>query len=99
MKKNKAYDTKIRGLKVRIYNDRFKIFNTYQIKNKEKMNIILELIMNKTKTNRKMNSLIRQWKAYNNFYELGLFRKKTKTITFRSNTNLLENAFYLIFGF
>ena len=102
MKKNQE-TKKIKGLKITFDSDNMIIYNSYLIKDVDKMNIILLEALAKTQYyiyNRKIQSFIHQWLFSNRLYKLHLFRKKKSTnCLFKGQNKWYKNLFYFIFSF
>lgn len=82
-------ETKVRGLKVFIDEKNIKIMNSYQIKKRKKMKIIIETILEKRKekyykTNKTIHYYILKWKIMNILYSLHIFRKITSNCKFNA---------------
>jgi hypothetical protein len=95
---------KVHSLKIETDKDNLKIENSYVIKSKEKMELILNDIFKKLdlwnfKTDRNIKSLIKQWRFYNRLYKLHLFRKKTGSCNFKAKKNSIMEIIYSILGF
>lgn len=76
------------------------IHDSYLMKNvsKEVKEIIKERKDKGYKTNRTLNSYIRETKAHNRLYKLGLFRKHTKNTDLEENIKLWKEIAYFIIG-
>lgn len=76
------------------------IFDSYLMKNvsKEVKEIIKERKEKGYKTNRSLNSYIRETKAHNRLYKLGLFKKHTKNTDLEENIKLWKEIAYFIIG-
>lgn len=76
------------------------IFDSYLMKNvsKEVKEIIEKRKEKGYKTNRTLNSYIRETKAHNRLYKLGLFRKHTKNTDLEENIKLWKEIAYFIIG-
>lgn len=76
------------------------IYDSYLMKNvsKEVKEIIKERKEKGYKTNRTLNSYIRETKAHNRLYKLGLFRKHTKNTDLEENIKLWKEIAYFIIG-
>ncbi len=74
---------KIRGIEVTCYPDKIKIEKSYIINNKEKMELILESIFERTEeffVSRKMETFIKEWRYHNRLYKMHIFRKRNKNL-------------------
>lgn len=76
------------------------IYDSYLMKNvsKEVKKIIKERKEKGYKTNRSLNSYIRETKAHNRLYKLGLFKKHTKNTDLEENIKLWKEIAYFIIG-
>lgn len=76
------------------------IFDSYLMKNvsKEVKEIIKERKEKGYKTNRTLNSYIKETKAHNRLYKLGLLRKHTKNTDLEENIKLWKEIAYFIIG-
>lgn len=76
------------------------IYDSYLMKNvsKEVKEIIKERKEKGYKTNRSLNSYIKETKAHNRLYKLGLFRKHTKNTDLEENIKLWKEIAYFIIG-
>lgn len=76
------------------------IFDSYLMKNvsKEVKEIIKERKEKGYKTNRTLISYIRETKAHNRLYRLGLFKKHTKNTDLEENIKLWKEIAYFIIG-
>lgn len=96
-------ETKVKGLKIYMDNRFIQIMDSYQIINKNKMEIIIDEIMNKGNclflNKRKKKSLINQWVTYDRLYKLHILRKKTGNCIFKNQVSPRLDIFYSIFGF
>lgn len=76
------------------------IYDSYLMKNvsKEVKEIIKERKEKGYKTNRTLNSYIRETKAHNRLYKLGLFKNHTKNTDLEENIKLWKEITYFIIG-
>lgn len=76
------------------------IYDSYLMKNvsKKVKEIIKERKEKGYKTNRSLNSYIRETKAHNRLYKLGLFKKHTKNTDLEENIKLWKEIAYFIIG-
>ena len=96
-----AEQMKIRGLKIIVTRKNIKIIDAYQINNVEKMEMILNEILDRSLTyfcKRPMKSLIREWKSHNRLYKLHILRKHTKDCDLSAKTNKFIEIVYFILG-
>lgn len=87
-------------MKVKYTKNKTTIFDSYSMKNvsKEVKEIIEERKEKRYKTNRSLNSYIRETKAHNRLYKLGLFKKHTKNTDLEENIKLWKEVVYFIIG-
>ena len=87
-------------MKVKYTKNKTTIFDSYSMKNvsKEVKEIIEERKEKRYKTNRTLNSYIRETKAHNRLYKLGLFKKHTKNTDLEENIKLWKEVVYFIIG-
>ena len=93
---------KIRGIEVTCYPDKIKIEKSYIINNKEKMELILESIFERTEeffVNRKMETFIKEWKYHNRLYKMHIFRKRNKNLTLKKEQSNWSKFMCVILGF
>ena len=77
------------------------IFNSYKIKRKRDMKFILTLIECASFNrgifySRSQNSWIREWKAHNVLYKLGIQRKRTGSVDLNEDETILRKFGYFI---
>lgn len=77
-----------------------RIVDSYKIKNEKWMRDILFYFIMKTgyKSRRSINSWIREWKAHNRVYKLGMFKKRTKDCDLEEGEKLYRRIIYWIIG-
>ena len=83
------------------YDDNFiRIVNSHKIQDQLQMMLILRLFKAKTSftSKRTLNSWIKEWKAHNRLYNLGLFRKHTKDCDLEENEKWWRLLAYQILG-
>lgn len=87
-------------MKVKHTKNKTTIYDSYLMKNvsKEVKEIIEERQEKKYKTNRTLNSYIRETKAHNRLYKLGLFRKHTKDCDLEEDIKTWKEIAYFIIG-
>ena len=90
----------IHGVNIKYDNKNITIYDSYKIQNTEYMEVILSLFKLKTgyKTERSMKSWIKEWKAHNRLYKLGLFKKHTVDCDLEENEKLHRLIIYQILG-
>ena len=93
---------KIRGIEVTCDSDKIKIEKSYIITNKEKMELILESIFERTEeflVNREMKTFIKEWKYHNRLYKMHIFRKRNKNLTLKKEQSNWSKFMCVILGF
>ena len=92
----------IKILRVEIeYNENnVRIKDSYKIKTKEYMKLILTLFKERTgfKSKRSIDSWLKEWKTHNRLYRLGLFRSHTSDCDLEENEKLYRLITYEIIG-
>ena len=94
-------EIEIYGVKI-LYDEKcVTILNSYEIKKKWNMKYILTVFKEWTgyESKRTIESWVREWKAHNRLYKLGLFRSHTKDCDLEENEKLHRLAIYQILGF
>ena len=84
------------------FNDKLiTIENSYLIKEKNDMILILRLFQIRTnyKSKRGIKSWLKEWKAHNRLYKLGLFKSHCKDCDLEENEKLHRLICYQILGF
>ena len=93
---------KIRGIEVTCNSDRIKIKKSYIITNKEKMELILESIFERTEeffVNREMKTFIKEWQYHNRLYKMHIFKKKNKDLILKKKQSRWSKFMCAILGF
>ena len=90
-------------MRIRYLKGKTKIYNSYLIKNKDVPYLIDSIIyirkfVKNLPTNRTINSYIRETKAHNRLYKLGLFKKHTKNTDLEEDIKLWKEIVYFIIG-
>lgn len=87
--------------KVRYTKKLTKIYDSYLIKDvkAEVKDIIIKRQKEGYKTNRTIGSYIRETKAHNRLYKLGLFKTHTKSTDLEEDIKLWKEIVYRIIGF
>ena len=92
----------IEGLTVIITKDNIKIKNSYVIKTKEQMRIVLKRIFEvdpyKNIRRRKLKDSILEWRTHNILYSLGLFKKHCIDCDISENEQLHRMIAYKFLG-
>lgn len=94
-------DFEVKGLKIEVSPNNIKIYNSYKIKKKKEMKECITEILYKAplyNTKRSINSLVREWRTHNIFYNRGWFLSHTKDCDLESNEKLYRRFFYYIIG-
>ena len=91
---------KILEVEVEYDSENVRIKNSYKVRNKEYMKLILSQFKLRTgfKSQRSMNSWVKEWKTHNILYKWGLFRKHTKDCDLEENEKLHRLIAYEIIG-
>lgn len=91
---------KIAGVEIQYNSQNVRIVNSYEVRNVKDMIIILRLFKIKTDycSKRNLKSWIKEWKAHNRLYRLGLFRSHTKDCDLEENEKLHRLMAYQILG-
>ena len=86
--------------KIRYDKNNIKIINSYKTTNILTMTYILLEFLNRTgyKSKRTVNSWLREWKAHNRLYRLGLFKSHTKDCDLEENEKWYRLLIYQIIG-
>ena len=92
--------TKVFGVSIRYDDKGITILDSYKITNKTRMYAILSFFRRQTKyeSKRSINSWIREWKAHNRLYKLGLLKKHTKDCDLEENEKWYRLVLYHIIG-
>ena len=101
-RRNKRIMQHIKILRVEIeYNEEnVRIKDSYKIRTKEYMKLILTQFKIRTgfKSKRSIDSWIKEWKSHNRLYRLGLFRKHTVDCDLEENEKFHRLIVYEIIG-
>ncbi|MBR3697572.1 MAG: hypothetical protein IKM97_04870 [Clostridia bacterium] len=91
---------KINGVEIQYNSKNVHIVNSYQVKYKDDMIIILRLFKLRTGycSKRSLKSWIKEWKSHNRLYRLGLFKSHTKDCDLEENEKLHRLIAYQILG-
>lgn len=91
---------KIAGVEIQYNSKNVRIMDSYQVRNVKDMIIVLRLFKIKTdyRSKRSLKSWIKEWKAHNRLYRLGLFRSHTKDCDLEENEKLHRLIVYQILG-
>ncbi len=93
---------KIRILGVDIEYDagNIRILDSYKVYSAAYMKMVLSMFMIKTgfKSKRTMKSWLKEWKAHNRLYRLGLFKNHTKDCDLEENEKIYRLMVYEILG-
>ena len=90
----------IKGVEIQYDKSNIKIINAYKIKKEKDMLDILFWFMFKTgyKSKRDIWSWVREWKAHNRLYKLGLYRSHTVDCDLAENEKFWRLLIYSIIG-
>lgn len=88
-------------MKIQYTRNLTKIYNSFLMKNvaKEVEDIINERVDKNLKTTRTLKSYIRETKAHNRLYKLGLFKSHTRNCDLEEDIKLWKEIVYFIIGF
>ena len=89
----------IKGVEIQYNKDNVKIIDSYKVKEKDIENI-LEWFIVRTGyiSKRSLSSWIREWKAHNRLYKLGLYRSHTVDCDLEENEKWWRLLVYSIIG-
>lgn len=94
-------DFEVKGLQVQVSPFNIKIYDSWKIKKKKEMKECIIEILYKApiyNTRRSVNSMVREWRTHNIFYNHGWLLSHTKDCDLESNEKLYRRFFYNIFG-
>lgn len=88
-------------IRVQYSNSNIHIFDSYKIKRKQDMERILSIIQCASFNRgifytRRMNSWVREWKAHNVLYKLGIKKERAKGVNLNENESILRKFGYFI---
>ena len=88
------------GIKIKYDKKCVTIMDSHKVKSEIKMTLILANFKHMTgyKSKRTIESWIREWKAHNRLYKLGLFRSHTKDCDLEEDEKLHRLLIYRILG-
>lgn len=91
---------KVLGVNIEYNSANVRILDPYKIKSKTFMELILEIFKIRTGfvSKRSINSWVREWKAHNRLYKLGLFKEHTIDCDLEENEKWYRLIAYLIIG-
>lgn len=94
-------ETIILGVKIQYDENNIRIIDSYKVKLEADMVIILKIfkIKENYKSKRTVTSWIREWKAHNRLYNLGLFKEHTRDCDLEENEKWYRLLAYQILGF
>ncbi len=98
--KERMYNTEILGVRIQYNSGNIRIIDSYKVKDKFDMILILKLFIKKTGwiSKRSVESWLKEWKAHNRLYKLGLFKSHTKDCDLEENEKLHRLIAYQILG-
>lgn len=90
----------ILGVKIRYDKDCVSIIDSYKVKDEYDMKLILKVFKMRTGygSRRSLKSWLKEWKAHNRLYRLGLFRSHTKDCDLEQNEKWYRLLAYQILG-
>lgn len=91
---------KVLGVNIEYNSANVRILESHKIKSKTFMKLILEIFKIRTGfvSKRSINSWVREWKAHNRLYKLGLFKEHTKDCDLEENEKIHRLMVYWILG-
>ena len=91
---------KVLGVNIEYNSANVRILKPHKIKSKTFMELILEIFKIRTGfvSKRSINSWVREWKAHNRLYKLGLFKEHTKDCDLEENEKIHRLMVYWILG-
>ncbi len=97
---NEAQIMKLGNVTIIYDNKDIKIINSYKIKTEREMIAILKTFKNRTgfQSKRTLKSWIKEWKAHNRLYKLGLFKSHTIDCDLEENEKWWRLLAYQILG-
>ncbi len=92
--------TKILGVNIEYDAGNIRILDSYKVHSAAYMQMILNMFMIKTgfRSKRTIKSWIKEWKAHNRLYRLGLFKSHTKDCDLEENEKTHRLIAYEILG-
>ena len=92
--------TKILGVNIEYDAGNIRILDSYKVRSAAYMQMILNMFMIKTgfRSKRTIKSWIKEWKAHNRLYRLGLFKSHTKDCDLEENEKTHRLIAYEILG-
>ena len=93
-------EIQIEGVKIKYNRKGLIIEDSYKIQKSERMYAILSWFIIKTgyQSKRTIFSWIKEWKAHNRLYKLGIFKENTKDCDLEENEKLYRLIIYEILG-
>ena len=90
----------ILGIEIEYNPTNVRIKDSYKVRNKEYMRLILTQFRIRTgfKSKRSIDSWLKEWKSHNRLYKLGLFRKHTADCDLEENEKLHRLIAYEVIG-
>ena len=97
---NKIKIVQIGSVTIQYDNEDVRIVNSYKVENSKDMIRILKLFKLRTgyQSKRSLKSWIKEWKAHNRLYKLGLFKSHTKDCDLEENEKIHRLIAYQILG-
>ncbi len=94
-------EIEILGVKIEYDKGYVTVFNSYEVTSQWIMAYVLTEFKDRTgyKSKRSLNSWIREWKAHNRLYRLGLFESHTKDCDLEENEKWYRRLVYWFIGF
>lgn len=90
----------ILGIEIEYNPGNVRIKDSYQVRDEKEMRLILLQFKIRTgfKSQRTVNSWIKEWKSHNRLYKLGLFRSHTSDCDLEENEKLYRLIAYEVIG-
>lgn len=93
-------EIKIFGVSIKYDQTCVRILESYKVKKKKDMSIILSIFKINTgyKSQRNLKSWIKEWKAHNRLYKMGLFKSHTRDCDLEENEKWWRLLAYQFLG-
>lgn len=90
----------ILGVKIQYNNSNVRIINSYKVKSRAYMKMVLQEFLKQTgyKSKRSIKSWLKEWKAHNRLYNLGLYKTHTVDCDLEENEKLHRLIIYEFLG-
>lgn len=93
-------EVKVLGVKIQYNNSNVRIINSYKVKSRVYMKMVLQEFLKRTgyKSKRSIKSWLKEWKAHNRLYKLGLYKTHTVDCDLEENEKLHRLIIYEFLG-